>query len=134
MGKGFKGDLDVQEYVYDFSVDGGAVGFIDLSAKSGALPMDIGTVIDKVEWKVEVAPTSGGAATISVGDNGSNARYKALTAFNNAAYLVDQVSAGTGVPYLATVANDGKFGMAIAVAALTAGKIVFLVTLYKPNS
>jgi hypothetical protein len=133
MSKGFKGEIEVEEFVYDFAVDGGAIGFIDLSAKAGEVVLDVGTVIEKVEWKVITAPTSAGAATISVGDNGSNARYKALTAFNNAAYLVDQVSAGTGVPYLATAANDGKFGMAIAVAALTAGKIVFMVTYYKPS-
>lgn len=117
--------VKMMEYVYDYSVDGGATGFIDL-ADEKKLPA--GADILRVSYYVEVAPTSSGSATIGVGDSGSNARYQAATAYNNAAYADEGVFAlSTAIPNHVDSAAEGKFGIVIATAVLTAGKIHFYV-------
>ncbi len=117
--------IQQQEYVYDFAVDGGATGFINL-ADNFALP--VGSVIVDVYYYVETAMTSGGSATVAIGDADTAARYLAATAFDNAAYADEKVAkAAIGVPFKTDSANDGKFGITIATAALTAGKIRFFV-------
>ena len=130
----FKNDgVLVQEYLYDFAVDGGAVGTIDLSdnAKRHALP--VGAIVKAVHYRVLTAMTSGGAATLAIGDLDTAARYKAATAYNDAAYALNFVAAAAiGVPMLCDAANDGKFAVTIAGAALTAGKIGFYVEYFFP--
>ncbi|NOS67382.1 MAG: hypothetical protein HOO67_03385 [Candidatus Peribacteraceae bacterium] len=132
--QGFKnGGVQVAEYLYDFAVDGGAVGNIDLSAKKSKAPLPLGAVVVRITRKVLTAPTSGGSATISVGDAGSTARYLALTAFDNAAFVAGVYAHSTGMPALLDAANKGQFGISIAVAALTAGKIAFHVEYLLPS-
>ncbi|MBL0320679.1 MAG: hypothetical protein IPP74_15500 [Alphaproteobacteria bacterium] len=129
----FKNDgPQVNEYVYDFAVDGGAVSTIDLSAKQGFAPLPSGAVVKSVHYKVVSALTSGGSATVSIGDANATARYLALTAFDNAAYAAGNVAAAAiGVPMNVSAAARGQFGISIAVAALTAGKIVFFVEFFQ---
>ena len=64
--------LQVQEFVYDFDVDGGAQGAINLHAKDGMSVLPAGAVIRAVRAKVLAQLTSGGAAVLSWG-NGDDA-------------------------------------------------------------
>lgn len=133
---GFKnsGNTLVQEYLYDFAVDGGAVSTINLTAKTGYEVLPVGAIVKSVHYHVITAMTSGGSATVSIGDTTSTARYLALTAFDNAAYALAKVAVNAiGAPLLVVAANDGKFGISIAVAALTAGKIQFFVEYILPS-
>lgn len=124
----------VQEYTYDFAVHGGAVGQIDLATSAKSL-LPVGAVVTGVHYKVITAPTSGGSATIAIGDVASGARYLAATAFDNAAYAINNVAAAAiGVPMNITAANNGKFAITIATAALTAGKIKFFVSYLVPKN
>lgn len=125
-------NVQVQEYTYDFAVHGGAVGQIDLATAAKSL-LPVGAVVTQVHYKVVTAPTSGGAATIAIGDVGSAARYLAATAI--ASYTLDLVAVNAiGTPMNITAANNGKFAITIATAALTAGKIKFFVSYLMPKN
>lgn len=130
---GIGNKMFVQEYLYDFAVDGGAVGFISLINPANPLP--VGAIVTSIHYHQVAAFTSGGSATVSIGDAGSNARYLALTAFDNAAYALDNVAAlSTAIPNLVSSANEGNVGITVAVAALTAGKIKLVVQGYVPKN
>jgi len=126
----------VEEYVYDFAVDGGAIGNIDLSAKAGSAPLPADAVVLRVNTIVHTTLASGGAATVSIGDLGSTARHLALTAFDNAQFTVDAPKAlSTALPrYVSATANDQKVSISIAVAPLTAGKMSVLVEFVRPQA
>jgi hypothetical protein len=105
------------EVMYDFSVDGGAVGALDVLTADEAL------VVHSVVAKVKTACTSGGSATVSLGKSGDAAGLVAATAVASltAGALIDSASFGSGYK----LASGDVVQMDIAVAALTAGKIVF---------
>lgn len=120
-------EVQVMEYTYDFAVSGGAVGFINLST---ALKKDlpVGAIIHKIDYYVETAFTSGGLATVAIGDSGTGNKYLAATAFDNAAFALGNVAAlSSGLPNYLSAAAEGKLGITVATAALTAGKVKFLV-------
>lgn len=137
----FKNDgIQVQQYVYDFAVDGGAVSTIDLSAKANYSPLPVGAIVVAVTAWVQAACTSGGSATLEWGNSadpdGYSGTAKAVAAltlnavFNQAegagALLWDNTNDADKRLYIDTNAN-GQFKVAIGTAALTAGKVVFAV-------
>lgn len=114
---GIANKLNYQEYVYDFAVDGGAVSAIN--ARGNVLP--VGAVVTMVQAVVETAFTSGGSATLSIGDGASATKYSAATAV---ASLVDKfLVTAAGVPNQVTDATEGQVTFNIAAAAMTAGKL-----------
>jgi len=132
----FKNDgLLIQEYVYDFAVDGGATGQIELQAKVNKDPLPEGAVVSNVYAKVITACTSGGSATVSWGDgtdvDGYSGTAKAVAALTANAAFDGKGDSGALLPDV--VGSAGKFTVDIAVAALTAGKIVFLVEYIYPS-
>jgi hypothetical protein len=135
----FEGEKHVEEYVYDFSVSGGAASAITLSDVSGKEPIPVGAIITDIHMYVETAMTSGGSATIAVGNGDDADGYLAATAFDTwSANDVVRVGEYAGAlvwddtndhkldVYVAD-ANDGAFKLTIATAALTAGKLRFYV-------
>lgn len=121
----------VQELTYDYSVNGGAVSSIDLS---GGKKLPVGAVLESGYYIVQTAFTSSGSATIALGNATTAAKYLAATAFDNAAYTANTpANFAIGVPSYISVANDGKFKMAIAGAALTAGKMKVVLNYYVPK-
>lgn len=120
-----------QEYVYDFAKHGGAVSFISLTVPANKLPL--GSIVTSVHYRIVTAFTSGGAATVALGSEASAASYLAATAYNNGAYALDNVAAAAiGVPNLIAT-TEGNFGITVAGAALTAGKVMFVVEGYVPR-
>lgn len=120
----FKNEILSQEYLYDFAVDGGAVSTIVLSDKVGYKALPAGALVTNVYAVVETACTSGGSATVSWGNadvDGYSGTAKAV-----AALVGDAAFAGDGA-LVPSVVSDGDFSVAIAVAALTAGKVRFTV-------
>lgn len=114
---GVKNKLNYQEYVYDFAVSGGAVSTISLSGNK----LPLGAVVMSVQAVVETAFTSGGSATLSIGDSASATKYSAAVAV---ASLVDKFLITTaGVPNQIGAANETQVVVDIAVAAMTAGKL-----------
>jgi hypothetical protein len=110
--------------VYDFAVDGGAVGTINL-LPAAAIPS--GAVITRALLRVLTVPTSGGAATIALQIEAAG-DLQAATAFNAAPFSTVGAKA-LGANITTTAARN--IAAVIAAAALTAGKfevIVFYVT------
>jgi len=110
--------------VYDFSVEGGAVstiGLKDVFGNKAILPS--GALIKKVIIHVETALTSGGAATIAV-DSEAAADLKGATAVATYALAanLDGIPDGAAANIVRLTA-DRQISIAIAVAALTAGKM-----------
>jgi hypothetical protein len=107
---------------YDFAVDGGAVGDIDLT-KTAALPINAVIVGGFVE--VDTVPTSGGSATIALKVEGA-ADIVAAAAISGAPWSTtgrkSVVPAFTGATSVKTTAAR-KVQATVAVAALTAGVI-----------
>lgn len=141
----FKNDgLKVMEYVYDFDVDGGATGAIDLSAKDGyrILP-DNALVIDVVAF-VETA-VAGTSSTLTWG-NTTDADGYSGAAIAEATLVADYIHNGQGQAtallwddtndhqtyFLANSANDRDFSVTIGTADLTAGKVKFFVMYLQP--
>ena len=144
---GFKNDgVQVQEYVYDFDVDGGATGAIDLSAKAGKADLPVGAIINAVRAKVVTACTSGGSATVVWGPTADADGYSGATiavasltdnalfnGWDNAAALLWDDTNDHAISYNVTAAANADLNMTIATAALTAGKIIFFVEYYVPS-
>lgn len=105
---------------YDFAVDGGAVGDIDLT-KTAAIPAN--SVILGGFVEVDVVPTSGGAATIAIKVEGA-ADIVAAAAISGAPWSTtgrkSVVPVFTGATSVKTTAAR-KIQATVATAALTAG-------------
>lgn len=116
--------LGCMQAVYDYSVDGGAVGTIglkDVFGNKALLPS--GALIKKVIIHVEAALTSGGLATISVGSEaaGDLKGATAVASYSLAANL-DGIPDGAAANIVRLTA-ERQISIAVAVAALTAGKM-----------
>jgi len=131
----------IAEYVYDFSVDGGANGTaIDLHDKAGKSVIPVGAIITNCVAKVVTACTSAGAATVAWG-NGSDADGYSGTTIAVASLTDNSVwSPGVqgseallwdttndhNIMYPVTSAAEGQVKLLISDADLTAGKIVIV--------
>lgn len=141
----FRNEMHVQEYIYDFAVDGGATGAIDLSAKGNYDVLPQGAIIENVSMKIVTACTSGGSATVSLGNTTDADGYQSLhavaTLTDDAVYRVGEVAGALMwddtndhmLSFPVNSANDAVFSLTIATAALTAGKIVCWVNYYMPS-
>jgi len=135
----------VQEYIYDFAVDGGAVSEIFLSAKAGKKPIPIGSIITAVTAKV-ITAVVGTTSTLAWGNDDDPDGYSG-TAIAEATLVADFVVNGwdLGAALLwddindhqlyVTVLNadDGDFSVTIGTNALTAGKVIFMVEYLAPS-
>lgn len=144
----FKNDgPQVAQYTYDFDVDGGALGVIDLSAKAGKSPLPVGAIVTDVTLVAQTAVTSGGSARLYVQYSDAVNQGEWYN-FGTPALLVADAALGPETSGADTViydqANDhrdafkvktaaeGKVQVDIAVAALTAGKVDILITYSLP--
>lgn len=111
---------------YDFSIQGGAIGAINLlddNGKAAVIPDN--AIITKVLVDVITAPTSGGAATIALGAN-TTTDIKAATAIASYTGIVACVPVETAASCVKTTA-DRNVVATVATAALTAGRFYVLV-------
>lgn len=115
---------------YDFAVSGGAVGTINLLDESGkALTLPKNAIITSAMIDVVTTFTSGGSATIALTAN-SAADIKAATAVASfSAGIMACIPVGSAATSIKLTA-DRNLAMAIAVAALTAGKAYVLVEFF----
>lgn len=120
-------DIKVARGRYDFAVDGGAVGDIDLTS-SAQIPANAYVLFGFVE--VDTVPTSGGSATVAVKVEGA-ADLVAAAAISGAPWSTTGrksiVPVATGATSVKTTAAR-KIQATVATAALTAG--VFDVVLF----
>ena len=137
----------VQEYVYDFAVDGGTnASAISLHDKARAAVIPVGAIITDVTAKIVTACTSAGSATVAWGNGDDADGYSGTTIA--VATLVDNFLVnghdldaallwdGTNDHKLyvtVLTAADGQFKLLISTADLTAGKIIFMVEYLLPT-
>lgn len=143
--------IHVQDYVYDFAVNGGTVSTIDLSITDGYALLPAGATVIGVVARVLTACTSGGSATVEWGNTSDTDGYSgvaiavaSLTAnavFNgaedatNPSALLFNNTNDEEKPYAVTAtANTQNFVVKINTAALTAGKIAFSVMYLMPRT
>jgi len=108
---------------YDFSIDGGGIGTIQIF---NSIVIPAGMIIYGGLLDVPVSLNGGGGATVAIGfgTGAQSAALKAATGF--ATYSAGSIIALIPVWTAASavqVAVDSKLSVTIAVAALTAGKI-----------
>lgn len=125
--KGIKGKSQVAHAVYDFAKDGGAIGVINI------FDLPANTIVHDCWFEVEEALTSGGSATLELGENGGDTDgFIAQAAV--AGFTVDKVSAQSekgALLYDATAKDSLRYkntaaktiGFKIATAALLTGKL-----------
>lgn len=122
------GAIQKYEYEYDFSVDGGATGVIDLSAKANKADLPNGCVRLRTSVVVQTA-LAGASASAKIGTSANDADIAALAAV--ASYSASAVFNDTTPVYIGT--TNGDTILTIAGAALTAGKFKVLVEYWNPN-
>lgn len=115
--------LMVQEYEYDFDVDGGATGVKELSAKANKASLPEDCIVTNVVTRV-VEALAGSGASAKFGHSGSDALYAANAAV--ATYSEDALFE-YATNFVADTANERKVIMTISGGALTAGKVKVLV-------
>lgn len=138
--------VQVQEYVWDFAVDGGDVGEIFLSSKSSYSPLPVGAIVKQVTAKVVTAVVSSGSGTLVWGNDddpdgysGSAIGSASLTdnalfnGWDNGAVLLWDDSNDHAIPLNVADTDDGEFSVSIASSAFSAGKAIFLVEYYYPS-
>jgi hypothetical protein len=142
----FKNDgLMVQEYVYDFAVDGGvAAANIELSAKEGYNRLPIGAIIKGVTAKV-VTAVVGTSSTVAWGHSANPDAYSGTT-IAEATLVANNIQTGfktvnselwddtndAQLCPIVTTSALGSFVVLISTANLTAGKIAFMVEYLLP--
>jgi len=119
----FSGSKEMIAIEYDFAKDAGAVGSLDLMIAKDAM------VIHSAHVKVKAACTSGGSATVSIGKSGDVAGIVAATAVASLTTGAAIDSASFGSAY--KLAADDVVQIAIATAALTAGKVIVILEVSK---
>lgn len=115
-GAGYNGKMETVEVTYDFAADGGAIGALDMFTALQDL------VIHRVIAKVNTT-CAGATATVSVGKSGDAAGLMAATAVASlvAGAVIDSHVGGY------KLASGGIMQQSIATAALTAGKITYVI-------
>ncbi len=121
LADGYKANFKLATFVYDFAVNGGAVGTLILDPDT----IPAGFYVKQISMIVETTFTSGGAATVAFGSNANDDliapwAFGAFTA-NTALNTVPETSPKK--------TSAGGLRMTIAGAALTAGKAKILVEL-----
>jgi hypothetical protein len=120
-------DVGVLKCTYDFAVDAGAVGSINLKDQNGELAvLPTGAIIKQVMVSIVTAFTStGGTGTIALTANSAGDLLAAVDADT-----LSGISSGIPVGTAATMVKltaQRQLIMAIATAALTAGKADFYI-------
>jgi len=139
--------VQVAEYDWDFSVDGGAAAAYNLDAKDGKSPVPTGALIKDVYAFVATAVTSAGSLTAEWGSNsdadgfsGTAVAKAALTlgsvhsaAAGDAALLWDGTNDHMIILPVDGSTEDGSVDFTVNVAAATAGVVQIMVEYYQPT-
>ncbi len=126
---GWRSEVEMLKFEYDFAKDAGAVGSISLRASNGganSLPDNF--VVQAVHVVVETTITSGGTPTLTIGE-GVDADGFALNFFGTPTAGAFVAGAGALIPSI--MSADRNVVLAIGTAALTAGKFSVYVMGYQ---
>jgi len=143
-----KGEVQFREYVWDYDVDGGATGDLQMRPADGlpeALPE--GCLVKDAVVVTEEALTTSGSPTLTFGtltdsDGFLADAMAALTNVNSVvragekdgALLWDSTADAKKAYRVPSTANSQKPALNIGTAALTGGKLRMILELYNPGS
>lgn len=119
------GYVKVEEYTYDFAVDGGATGSFELSKKANEHGLPIGCIVEDVVSVVVTEVTSDGAASAKIGYTGSLEAYVANIAVGS--LVSGYIPAFPSYSKRVCDANQSKVLLTITGAPVKAGKIKVMV-------
>jgi hypothetical protein len=136
IAKTFSNEEVLERVVYDFSVDGGAVGALDIFTAGADL------IITYFHAIVQTQATSGGSATLAVGVTGSTSAFVTATqgavanltanaVFQANVVLTEGTPNTAAFPLPRRLASGDKILQTIGTAALTAGKIEYVIQYMK---
>lgn len=117
--------------VYNFAVDGGAVGEI-IPAVSDTIPANAIVLGDVVNSPTAV--TSAGAATVAAGTHAGSSSTALLAATGKASFTTDAVLVGLGQTAPFKMSAAGQINITVGTAALTAGVIEVIVLYVMPTN
>lgn len=128
LGKTWSNEEQVLRVRYDFSVDAGATGALDLFEASADV------VITGFHSYVKTAATSGGSATLKVGTSGDDDAFMtttqgAVASLTLGALIAPPAVEGTPntLPLPVKLASGSKVIQTIGTAALTAGVVEYVI-------
>ena len=128
LGKTFSNAKEMVKVIYDFAVDGGATGALDIFEASSDV------VITGFFSVVKTTATSGGSATLKVGVTGDDDAFMtttqgAVASLTAGALILPPAVEGTPntLPLPVKLASGAKILQTIGTAALTAGKVEYTV-------
>ena len=124
FGSAFSNAIEKIEITYDFAVDGGATGALDMFEAVDKL------VIHRSYVKCMTTCTSGGSATVIMGVIGGDTD-AILTSTAVASLVADTAFDNDSASDALFLAAGGKLGMTIGTAALTAGKLILVLHVSK---
>lgn len=128
VGPAFSAGIEMAHVEYEFSVDAGAVGALDIFEAAEDI------VITHFHSKVMTACTSGGSATLKVGITGTdnlfmNITQGAVASLTANAVVMAPAVEGTpnALPLPVKLASGAKVLQTIGTAAMTAGKVKYVI-------
>jgi hypothetical protein len=121
---------------YDFAVDGGAVGTINMRPYGGTQPqIPAGAIIDRAMLEVLTIPTSGGAPTLACQVEGAG-DVQAAAAISGAPW--SSLGRKNGTPQAAATSVKTTAArtpaLVVATAALTAGVVRLYLDYFDPDA
>ena len=136
IGSTFSNEEVVERVVYDFANDAGATGALDIFEATADV------IITGFHAVVKTTATSGGSATVKVGYTGSDAAYITTTqgavanltanaVFQANVVLTEGTPNTAAFPLPHRLASGAKILQTIGTAALTAGKIEYVIKFMK---
>ncbi len=118
--EGYKNSPEWLTVIYDFALDGGAIGAIEL------LELKDNVVVHDMYVEEITPPASGGAATLEIGENGGDADgYLTQVAYNGLAAVTGDAQKGAFLTggLRKKMAAEKTVELTIATAVLTGGKL-----------
>lgn len=136
ISREFTNEEALERAIYDYSVDGGATGALDIFTAQSDL------IITYFHAIVKTAATSGGSATLAVGVTGSTSAFVTATQgavanltanalFQANVVLTEGTPNTAAFPLPRRLASGDKILQTIGTAALTAGKIEYVIKYMK---
>lgn len=118
----------VRKFSYDFAVDGGEISTINLTGENESNKLPANIIVTKVISEEINAFTSGGSATIQLKAGSIN--LTGAIAFDSGFTGIDNQALASSVDGIKLTAEE-TVAIAIATAALTAGKADFYIEYYE---
>jgi len=123
VGAGFSNDAQIVRVIYDFAVDGGAVGDFDVFTASSSV------LVELVSIDCKTAITATATANLDLGKGAGGVEF--LSDFDvGGGISVDVQTPGATAGKIVELASGEKIVMGLETEAITAGKLEYIFKVY----